>query len=149
MPDVVPVEVFGALADESRWQILTRLGAEPASASTLATELPISRQAIAKHLRVLTEAGLVTASRSGREIRYEAVGGHLSRVARQLVRSHSDEIATGRDQTPCGRRLIARVPLPAEQLVHAQRARASVEVTPRFAGRPSCLRDRPSRGSRR
>lgn len=84
MPDVAAVEVFAALSDESRWQILTRLGSEPASASHLAAELPISRQAIAKHLRVLTEAGLVTSSRVGREIRYEAVGAQLSRVAHRL-----------------------------------------------------------------
>ncbi|WP_439031145.1 ArsR/SmtB family transcription factor [Gordonia terrae] len=93
MPDLAPVEIFAALSDESRWQILTKLGSEPASASRLAAELPISRQAIAKHLGVLTAAGLVTSSRAGREIRYEAVGAELSRVARQL-----DTIGRGWDR---------------------------------------------------
>ncbi|ASR01042.1 ArsR/SmtB family transcription factor [Gordonia rubripertincta] len=97
MPEVAPVEIFGALADETRWQILVGLGAEPASASTLATELPISRQAIAKHLKVLTDAGLVTASRAGREIRHEAVGSELSRLAR-----HLDTIAQGWDRRLAG-----------------------------------------------
>ncbi len=97
MPEVAPVEIFGALADETRWQILVRLGAEPASASTLATELPISRQAIAKHLKVLTDAGLVAASRAGREIRYAAVGSELSRVAR-----HLDTVARGWDRRLAG-----------------------------------------------
>ncbi|ETA07745.1 MULTISPECIES: ArsR/SmtB family transcription factor [Gordonia] len=97
MPEVAPVEIFGALADESRWQILVRLGTEPASASTLATELPISRQAIAKHLKILTDAGLVTATRAGREIRYEAAGSELSRLAR-----HLDTVARGWDRRLAG-----------------------------------------------
>jgi DNA-binding transcriptional ArsR family regulator len=64
--------------------VLVALGRSPASASALADELPISRQAIAKHLRVLTDAGLVEATRVGREIRYQAVGARLSEVARRL-----------------------------------------------------------------
>ena len=97
-------EVFAALADDSRWQILVRLGARPASASALADELPISRQAIAKHLRVLLEAGLVTSTKQGREVRFEAVGAELSRVARQL-----DSIARGWD------RRLARIQELAER----------------------------------
>ncbi|MGV0811969.1 metalloregulator ArsR/SmtB family transcription factor [Mycolicibacterium boenickei] len=85
-----PVQVFAALADDSRWQVLVALGRRPASASALADELPISRQAIAKHLRVLTDVGLVAATRVGREIKYEAVGARLSEVARRL-----DGIAAG------------------------------------------------------
>ena len=45
-------------------------GAEPASASRLAGELPVSRQAVAKHLAALDRAGLVAARREGRETRY-------------------------------------------------------------------------------
>lgn len=85
-----PVPVFAALADDSRWQVLVALGRRPASASALAEELPITRQAIAKHLKVLTDVGLVTAGRVGREIRYEAVGARLGEVARRL-----DSIAAG------------------------------------------------------
>ncbi|OBG80062.1 transcriptional regulator [Mycobacterium sp. E802] len=85
-----PVQVFAALADDSRWQVLVALGRRPASASALAEELPISRQAIAKHLRVLTDVGLVVATRVGREVKYEAVGARLSEVARRL-----DGIAAG------------------------------------------------------
>ncbi|WP_040511726.1 ArsR/SmtB family transcription factor [Gordonia soli] len=76
--------MFAALADESRWQILVRLGHSPASASALADELPISRQAIAKHIRVLQEVGLVSAEKVGREVRYAAVGARLNTLARQL-----------------------------------------------------------------
>ncbi|MFV8162671.1 ArsR/SmtB family transcription factor [Mycobacterium sp. 134] len=85
-----PVQVFAALADDSRWQVLVALGRRPGSASSLADELPISRQAIAKHLKVLTDVGLVVATRVGREVRYEAVGARLSEVARRL-----DSIAAG------------------------------------------------------
>ena len=85
--------VFAALADDSRWQVLVALGHRPASASALADELPITRQAIAKHLKVLTDVGLVEATRVGREIRYEAVGARLDEVARRLER-----IAAGWDR---------------------------------------------------
>jgi DNA-binding transcriptional ArsR family regulator len=80
------VPVFAALADETRWDILSRLGSRELSASALAVELPVSRQAIAKHLAALTEAGLVEAAPSGREIRYRALGARLSAVATELDR---------------------------------------------------------------
>lgn len=78
------VSVFAALADETRWSILTALGASDASASALAARLPVSRQAIAKHLGVLRDAGLVSPFRAGREVRYRALGSELSATARQL-----------------------------------------------------------------
>ena len=83
-PALAPV--FGALADDTRWSILTRLGEGPASASALARELPVTRQAIAKHLEVLQGAGLVEAEKAGRELVFRAVGGRLSDVARELER---------------------------------------------------------------
>ena len=64
------VPVFSALGDETRWSVLTALGEGDASASALATRLPVSRQAIAKHLAALDRAGLVAARREGRETRY-------------------------------------------------------------------------------
>lgn len=76
--------VFGILADETRWQILTELGAQDLSASALAGRLPVSRQAIAKHLTALADAGLVESLRVGREIRYRALGGRLSALADEL-----------------------------------------------------------------
>ena len=76
--------VFAALADDTRWQILQELGRADLSASALATVLPVTRQAIAKHLAVLAEAGLVEPVRVGREIRYRAIGSRLSETARAL-----------------------------------------------------------------
>lgn len=75
---------FAALGDETRWQILVRLGRAPASASALAAEFPISRQAIVKHLDVLRSAGLVTAEKQGREMRYAPIGAKISALGRDL-----------------------------------------------------------------
>jgi DNA-binding transcriptional ArsR family regulator len=76
--------VFAALGDDTRWAILSRLGEAPASASALARELPVSRQAIVKHLEVLAGAGLVESERAGREVVFRALGGRLSDVAHEL-----------------------------------------------------------------
>lgn len=81
-----PTTAFAALADDTRWNVLVRLGQEPASASTLARELPVSRQAIVKHLEVLAGAGLVVSRRRGREVVHVAVGERLSSLGRDLER---------------------------------------------------------------
>lgn len=62
--------VFAALADPTRRAVIGRLAQEPLSASALAGELPVTRQAVAKHLAALDRAGLVAARREGRETRY-------------------------------------------------------------------------------
>ena len=63
--------LFAALADPTRRQVIRSLsGAEPVTASGLAAELPMTRQAIAKHLGALERAGLVEPRREGRETRY-------------------------------------------------------------------------------
>ncbi|MDX6357941.1 MAG: hypothetical protein QOH37_995 [Nocardioidaceae bacterium] len=78
--------VFAALADDTRWAILARLGEAPASASALAREFPISRQAIVKHLEVLKASALVETEQRGRELVHRAVGGRLNDVAHELER---------------------------------------------------------------
>lgn len=78
------VPVFAALGDDTRWSILAALGEAEASASALAERLPVSRQAIAKHLGVLRDAGLVEPVRAGREVRYRVLGAQLSATAQQL-----------------------------------------------------------------
>lgn len=80
-----PPALLAVLADETRWRILTELGAQELSASALATRLPVSRQAIAKHLAVLARAGLVGSVREGREVRYRAIGARLSALGSQLT----------------------------------------------------------------
>jgi DNA-binding transcriptional ArsR family regulator len=80
------VPVFAALGDETRWSILAALGEGDASASALARRLPVSRQAITKHLAVLQEVGLVDTVRVGREVQYRVIGAQLSETARLLDR---------------------------------------------------------------
>jgi DNA-binding transcriptional ArsR family regulator len=80
------VPVFAALGDETRWSILVALGEGDASASALAGRLPVTRQAIAKHLAVLHGVGLVDSVRIGRELRYRVLGAQLSETAQRLDR---------------------------------------------------------------
>ncbi|GAA0229500.1 metalloregulator ArsR/SmtB family transcription factor [Saccharothrix mutabilis subsp. mutabilis] len=70
--ETVAEQVFTALADPTRRSILAALAARgPATATDLAERLPITRQAIAKHLALLAEAGLVTAEPGERRrVRY-------------------------------------------------------------------------------
>ena len=71
--------VFGALSDPTRRALLTTIAAHPAATATeLASQLPISRQAVLKHLGALTEAGLLDRERSGREVRYRFTPAPLS-----------------------------------------------------------------------
>jgi ArsR family transcriptional regulator, cadmium/lead-responsive transcriptional repressor len=69
-----PVDaVFAALADATRRGILRSVADRgPLTATALAGELPITRQAVARHLTLLREAGLVQADRNGRETRFTA-----------------------------------------------------------------------------
>lgn len=76
--------VCSALGDPTRWEILTRLGQEELSASALARVLPVSRQAIVKHLDVLADVGLIASERRGREVVYVAIGARLNALAHEL-----------------------------------------------------------------
>ena len=74
--------VFHALSDPARRHVVEMLVREPgATQRALAAELPITRQAVAKHLRSLDDAGLVRAQRHGRETRYELAPAALSPAA--------------------------------------------------------------------
>jgi DNA-binding transcriptional ArsR family regulator len=65
--------VFGALADPTRRRLYERLVAGgPDTATNLVEHLPVTRQAVVKHLQVLADAGLVSSARQGREVRYAA-----------------------------------------------------------------------------
>jgi DNA-binding transcriptional ArsR family regulator len=79
------MEIFAALADPTRWRVLTLLAERgEATATTLAGDLPVSRVAVIKHLAVLDRAGLVKSRRAGREVRYTVRPERLNATARQL-----------------------------------------------------------------
>lgn len=78
--------VLAALADPTRRQLLDVLvDAGRASATTLAGRLPVSRQAVVKHLRVLQTSGLVHGTRAGREVLYSPRPDSLDASARWLA----------------------------------------------------------------
>ena len=78
--------VLAALADPTRWQLLDQLAARrEATATVLATGLPVTRQAVVKHLAVLERAGLVAAHRTGREMRYTVRAERLDETARWMA----------------------------------------------------------------
>jgi DNA-binding transcriptional ArsR family regulator len=87
-PDVEAVaeQVFVALADPTRRAILAALASGgPATATDLADRLPITRQAIAKHLALLSEVGLVSAEPGERRrVRYRLRSAPMQ-VAQQFL----------------------------------------------------------------
>jgi DNA-binding transcriptional ArsR family regulator len=71
--------VFGALSDPTRRALLETIASRPdATATELAAGLPISRQAVLKHLTALADAGLVDRERPGREVHYRVTPAPLS-----------------------------------------------------------------------
>jgi DNA-binding transcriptional ArsR family regulator len=107
--------VFDALADPNRRYVVKALAQRPtATATELALELPVTRQAVSKHLAALSEAGLVESHREGRETRYElrpaALGDAMAWMAEveaswdtrlDRLRAH---LAAGRSDTSSSRR---------------------------------------------
>src|SRR5881398_1697982 len=87
-PDIEAIaeQVFIALADPTRRSILAALASEgPATATDLADRLPITRQAVAKHLALLAEVGLVTAEPGERRrVRYRLRSAPMQ-VAQQFL----------------------------------------------------------------
>ncbi|GAA2466508.1 ArsR/SmtB family transcription factor [Streptomyces mauvecolor] len=83
--------VLAALADPTRRRLLELLAAQgEASATTLAEHLPVSRQAVVKHLAVLDAAGLVSGGRIGREVRYTVRPAALDATARWMASLAAD-----------------------------------------------------------
>jgi DNA-binding transcriptional ArsR family regulator len=78
--------VFVALADPTRRAVVRSLAERPTvTASALATELPMSRQAVSKHLAALASAGLVSGRREGRETRYRLTPEPLDDAVRWMA----------------------------------------------------------------
>ena len=79
-------DVFDALGDPTRRHIVESLSRQEASATQLAAELPVTRQAVAKHLTALRGAGLVDSRKQGRETLYRVNTEPLDEAAAWLVR---------------------------------------------------------------
>jgi DNA-binding transcriptional ArsR family regulator len=87
-------DVFAALSDPTRREVLRSVATRPElTASRLAGELPITRQAVAKHLSALHGAELVSVSRVGRETQYKLRPQPLDEAAHwiQMVSAEWDD----------------------------------------------------------
>ena len=78
-------ELWSAVGDPTRRRLLDLLLVEGhGTATTLGRQLPVTRQAVAKHLGVLDRAGLVRATPVGREKQYRVEDAQLARAVAQL-----------------------------------------------------------------
>src|ERR1019366_339167 len=78
--------LWSAIADPSRRRVLDLLVSNgEVSASWLAARVPISRQAVSKHLVVLEEAGLVSRRKQGKEVLYQVQAGRLDQATRAMT----------------------------------------------------------------
>jgi DNA-binding transcriptional ArsR family regulator len=79
-------ELWSAVADPTRRRVLdVLLDRGEATATDVAGELPVTRQAVAKHLAVLDRAGLVEGKRRGREVRYAIRPQRLDTATRSIT----------------------------------------------------------------
>lgn len=79
-------ELWSAIADPSRRQVLDLIiNNGEVSAWWLAGRVPISRQAVSKHLVVLQDAGLVRRRKQGREVLYQVDTGRLGQATRAMA----------------------------------------------------------------
>src|SRR5215472_3124436 len=159
-PDIEAIaeQVFTALADPSRRAILAALASEgPATATDLAGRLPITRQAIAKHLALLAEAGLVTAEPGERRrVRYrlrsapmQVAQQFLAALARDwdaplvALKDHLDRSSRGRATTSIHETRIRHHRRARENGRDGSRARGNARPRRRGLGRrgPADARD--------
>ena len=86
MSVAVDDDLWSAVGDPTRRRMLDLLLADGAgTATTLSDSLPVTRQAVAKHLVVLDRVGLVHATPAGRERRYRVDEAQLARAVAQLA----------------------------------------------------------------
>jgi predicted transcriptional regulator len=82
---VIDDDLWSAIGDPTRRRMLDLLlASQSGTATTLSERLPVTRQAVAKHLGVLDRVGLVRGTSAGRERRYEVDEAQLTRAVAQL-----------------------------------------------------------------
>ena len=78
-------DLWSAIGDPTRRRMLDLLlSTGESTATTLGSRLPVTRQAVAKHLGVLDRVGLVRSTTAGREKRYHVDEGQMARAVAQL-----------------------------------------------------------------
>ncbi len=86
MSTAVDDDLWSAIGDPTRRRLLDLLlGDGSGTATTLSARLPVTRQAVAKHLSVLDRVGLVAPTPAGRELRYQVDEAQLARAVAQLT----------------------------------------------------------------
>jgi DNA-binding transcriptional ArsR family regulator len=79
-------DLWAAIADPSRRRVLDLLVQRgEASASSLASQVPFTRQAVSKHLVVLEQAGLIGRRKQGREVLYRVNADRLDQATQAMV----------------------------------------------------------------
>lgn len=86
-------DVFQAIADPTRRAIIQRIAQEPLNLNSVAEAFDISRQAVSKHIQILTECGLVVVTQKGRERFCEAQLDKLNEVSDWVEKSRKHWIA--------------------------------------------------------
>jgi len=73
-------DVFQAIADPTRRDILNLLAGKPMTPNSVAESFDVSRQAVSKHIKILTECGIIIVKKQGRERIYEVEPAKLEVV---------------------------------------------------------------------
>jgi ArsR family transcriptional regulator, cadmium/lead-responsive transcriptional repressor len=119
-------QLWWAIADPSRRRVLDRIvEVGEASASSVADEMPFTRQAVAKHLAVLEDTGLVTRRRDGREVRFRVDPERLNDATRAMV-----TIAAGWDRRLQAIKRIAETAHRNAQAAASPTSRARLSINP-------------------
>ena len=78
-------DVFQAIADPTRRMIINKLAQGPLNITQIGEDFGMSKQAIAKHIKILNECGIISMSQKGREQICEAQLGSLNEVTNWLT----------------------------------------------------------------
>lgn len=113
LSELVSTRFFKALCDPSRLTILTRLAADarPTTVSEAAGCCPKDLSVVSRHLKTLHEAGILSAERSGREVRYSVRFTEVARTLRAIA--DAIEACCPPNETSCGAVVCAPAAEPA------------------------------------
>jgi DNA-binding transcriptional ArsR family regulator len=85
-------DALSAAAEPNRRRILQLLASRPLTVNEIASEFTVTRSAISQHLGVLSEAGLVTAEKAGRQRIYRVLPTGLRKLQAEIARFWTDEL---------------------------------------------------------